>query len=204
MGRWMSGLANALRKTTASAGKPAAAKSSSADDIMAQIDAKKSELQRLANLQYELAEKSVTDPDAERRYFQCIDDSVASQRDLERLQAALAGVQHRAHVDASTARATARRGQLVEFEAALGRRLASIADLANAIAAAGNAYAAFVQETERLGFHLPAGANLPTGLEGFEYQIGGRALPVSLSAAVAAEMHRIAEMPQFRLPGAKA
>ena len=88
-------------------------------DILAQIEAKKAEVKRYTQEQYRLAPLSVTNAAAETDYFQVTEASVAAQRDIERLQAALANVEHDAKVAVSSERAATRRGQFAEFEAVL-------------------------------------------------------------------------------------
>ncbi len=178
----------------------------SAAGILAQIEAKKSEVKRLAQRQYDLAPKTVGDPAAEREYFQIMEDTVAAERAIERLQVALSNIQNQAAVAATTERTQLRRGQLAEFQAVLNRRLAAVADLAAAIEAASRAYAIFMGETEKLTGLLPTGCSLPAVpvLANFEFTVNGAAFPVGPAAAIAAEMHRTAEAPQLRLPGAKA
>ncbi len=183
--------------------KPEPVKPVTAADILAQIEAKKAELRRLDRLAFDLAEKSVGNDEAEHQYHRCIEDSVAVQRDIERLQAALSGIEYRTAAAATTERAATRRGQLVEFEAQLQRRLAVVTELASAIETASKAYAAFTAETEKLAAYVPAGTSL-SGFPIFDYLVDGRSFPVNLPMAIATEMFKTGQAPHLRLPGSKA
>ena len=173
-------------------------------EILARIEQQKAELKRLNNELYRLAEASVSDEAVEREYHKCAADMVATQQNIERLQQALVAVDHRIAVTAATERAAMRRGQLAEFEAVLSERLAAVTKMAAGIKAASEANAAFVAATEKMRAATPDGCSLPTGLEHFEYSSEGRAFPAGIATAIASEMFRAAEAPQYRLPGAKA
>jgi hypothetical protein len=195
----MNAITSKLRKS-----EPAPAPT--AADILAQIEAKKSEIKRLAQLQYDLAPKTVVDEAAERQYFTIMEDTVAAQRDIERLQVALGNLQHRAAVETTTERTAMRRGRMAEFEAVLDRRVAAVNDLSVAIELANKAFSEFVGQTKKLNECLPDGSNMPVGLipTAFEYRINGASLSVAASVAIAAELFRTAAAPELRLPGAKA
>ena len=132
--------------------------------------------------------------------------SVAIQHDIERLQKALVGIEHKAATAATADRAQARRGGLVEFESLMKRRSAAVAELAKAIETASQAYATFIAESHTVAERLPSGCQMPNSLNlaAFEYLIGGQAVPLGPSAAIAAEMFRTAVAPHLRLPGSKA
>ncbi len=76
---------NAISKLRKSEPAPAP----TAADILAQIEAKKAEVKRLTQRQYDLAPKTITDDAAEAEYQQLMRDTVEVHRDIERLQIAL-------------------------------------------------------------------------------------------------------------------
>jgi hypothetical protein len=176
-----------------------------ADDISRRIEELKAHVRQLDVEQYRLAAMSVEDPKVEADYQKNISDSVEAQREIERLSAALIGLDRRAQAAAATDRTIARHGQLGEFEGAVRGRLAALEEVADGIKVATTGYAKFLAASDIMERLTPPGASLPMPTsQSIEVTAGAPPLPCGPAIAIAAEMHRAAGNPRLALPGAHA
>lgn len=174
-----------------------------AADIVARIEILKAEVRRLEREQYRLAALSVEDPKVEEQYQRCIADSVAAQKELDRLQAALIGLDRRDRAAAASDLAGTRRSQLAEFEACANQRQAALDEIARGIEETTAAYAKFLAAADQMQ-RVPIGTTLSINPQRLEVVAGGPPMPCALATAVAAEFYRAAGGARLALPGAKA
>jgi hypothetical protein len=174
-----------------------------AADIVARIELLKADVRRLEREQYRLAALSVEDPKIEEQYQRCIADSVSAQKEIDRLQAALVGLDRRDRAAAASDRGGTRRVQLAEFEVCAKQRQAALDEIARGIEQTTAAYAKFLAAADQMQ-RVPIGTTLSINPQRLEVVAGGPPLPCALATAVAAEFYRAAGGARLALPGAKA
>ena len=172
-------------------------------DIAQRIEALKVEIRALDQEQLRLAALSISDPKVEADYQKNISDSVEKQREVERLQAALIGLDLQEKRQAAAGRVEGRRERLEQFEAAVGQRQMAVEELARGLEVATTAFGKFLAAAAQMEILVPAGAALPWNAQLLEIIAGGPPLACGPAIAIAAEMFRAGGGAQFALPGAR-
>ncbi len=189
------------------ASKKSASAEPTAADILRMIDERKAELLALRKRQYDLATESVSNSRAEADYHRAVEDAVAAERDISRLQEALAAIGERDKSRAAAEHVEHQRGQLTAFKHHAAARHEAIAELAASLKIATECFARFLQESDAMIASLPPGTTMPPGWgkQTIEILIANAATPIDIRRGIAAEAWRIAggDM-NLALPGSAA
>jgi hypothetical protein len=172
-----------------------------AAEILLQVEAKRASVLTLQAQIYSIVERTTFDAAANRRYEELVAETAVLNADIAKLEAAFAKLQHSAKVTAVSESAAARRDKAAAFTAHAERSLELVGEIAAGLEQATAAIAKFYHSCREMTASAPV--NLPMDTAAFDFMINDTTIQLHLPMALAAEMHRLADLPALRLPGSK-
>jgi hypothetical protein len=173
--------------------------------IAARIQELQAEIVSLDNEGYRLAEESFRSPEAAKLYDQNVARAIEVHRTIDRMRAAMVGLELKEKEVAAAGRTADRQERLAEFEQCVHARQKALEEIANGLQIATAGYVKFLASSQLLEQILPAGVSLPMpSATSVELIVDGQLLACDPGPAVSAEAFRIANSVREALPGARA
>jgi predicted RNase H-like nuclease (RuvC/YqgF family) len=144
-----------------------------AAELMLQIEGKKAEILTAQKRQWQLVDRTTYDSAADLEYTELLGKIAALNADIDRLQSAIAKLAHTAKAAAVSESGAARQAKAAVFEQHAQRSLELVHEIADSLAAATKAVAAFYRECREMSASAPAGISLPMDTAAFDFLING-------------------------------